>query len=154
MYNNFNNSVAGKATLEQFSHGVARKAFWGLTYKRMWATVARFIGAKTKDCPQVPVLTHDQEVQLPLPAEVPPLGLRQHLHLSDQEGQDPEMQNFALSHFPIWTSIAKAWWRPGRDWHCAWARMAATKGAHKETISWPLIPLIIFLGFGREKTFF
>lgn len=37
-----------------FFHGVVRKTFRGLTHRRMWATLARFIGAKTKGCPQVP----------------------------------------------------------------------------------------------------
>lgn len=102
------------------------------------------LGQKQRPAPRYPCLIQDQEVQFPLPAELPPLGLRQHLHLSVQEGQDPEVQNFTLFHFPICTSTAKAWWRPGHGWQCAWACMAAETRAHKEAISWPLLALIIF----------
>lgn len=48
---------------------------------------------------------HNQVAQLFLTAEVHPLGSQTRAYQT-QEGQAPEMQNFSLSHFPIYTSAA------------------------------------------------
>ena len=81
----------------RFFHGIAGNEFWGHTHRTVWAIMARFNRAKTKERLRW-FLIHDQVAQLWLAAEeVQPPGPQAHTcTYQAQEGQDPEMYNFCI----------------------------------------------------------